>query len=273
MKRVKTGLLHLSQIPVETDVPDRPGVTRQLLYKDEETGSKTRILTFPPNYRSARSWENDGLMESHKSSEEILVLEGVLSFGRWYDLPGLGYTFHPPGWIHPADQQSEFGHRMLIKSGEEPVDFTFTPPPANWDGAEFSLLDTPGSRTNGVTRRNVESVPKLPLLFRDGSPSGLYRQPLFHGGPDGWSTWMLVVPPQWSGDVNVGELVFGGLEFFVISGDLTAEVDENLVELTSGNYFCDPDRVALMTASAFSRQGCYAICWTRELAGEAIPSQ
>lgn len=259
MKRVKTGLIHLSQIPVETDVPERPGVTRQLLYKDEETGSKTRILTFPPNYRSARSWENDGLMESHRSSEEILVLEGVLSFGRWYDLPGLGYTFHPPGWIHPADQQSEFGHRMLIKSGEEPVDFTFTPPPADWDGAEFSLLD---DEAVGVTRRNVTSVPKLPLKDDAGEHNGLHRQPLLDDGPDGWSTWMLVVPPQWRGDAT-SSYTFDGLEFFVISGDLTATIDGQLVELTAGNYYCDPNPSVLGTADAFSRQGCYAICWTR----------
>lgn len=263
MKRAKTGLRHISQIPVETDVPGRPGVTRQLLSRDEASGSKTRLLTMPPNYRSALSREKDGLMESHVSSEEIFVLEGVMSFGRWYDIRGLGYTFHPPGWTHPADQQTEFGYKMLIKSGADPVDFTFTPPPPNWNGAEYSLIDSPESTDKGVTRRDVESVPRREITLADGTATGLFSQPLLNDGPDGWSTWMLTVPPSWKGGGRGLDVTLGGLEFYVLSGDLSCRIDGVLSELTAGNYYSNPDRLVLQSTDAFSRNGCYVICWTR----------
>lgn len=250
----------MSQIPVQTDVPGRPGVTRQQLYQDAETGSKTRLLTFPPGYRSQLSLENDGMMESHASSEEIFVLDGVMSFGRWYDIPSLGYTFHPPGWIHPADQQSAVGWRMLIKSGAQ-ADFTLTAPPADWNGAEFSLLDP--QDTSGVTRTHVPSVTKQELVLPDGTRTGLFAQTLLSGGPDGWSTWMLTVPGGWRGEVRAFEFELAGLEFFVLSGDLTSRIDGKLVELTAGNYYCEPGKIAVQSRSAFSRDGCYAICWTR----------
>lgn len=264
MKRARTPLIHLSQIPVETDVPGRPGVTRQLLSQEPKSGAKTRILTFPAGYRSELSKENDGLMESHRSSEEIVVLDGVMSFGRWYDIPALGYTFHPPGWIHPADQHSKFGHRMLIKSGAGEVDFTFTPPPTRWNGQEFSLTDSSDAAPQGVTRADVRSVTHEPILDRLGEASGLTRQPLRDGGEKGWSTWVLTVPRGWTGGVRSNPWEgASGLEFFVLSGDLTCHVDDVLVELTGGSYYSNPRAAGIRFDGAFSRQGAYVMCWTR----------
>lgn len=263
VKRVYAGLKHLSQIEVETDVPDRPGVTRQLLFQDEETGSKTRILTFPPKYRSLRSRENDGLMESHRSSEEIFVLDGVMSFGRWYDIVALGYAFHPPGWIHPADQQTEFGFRMLIKSGSDPVDFTFTPPPPNWDGQEFSLLGMSNGGSRGVTRRAVLCASTLPVQLADGTETGLSYRSLLRDGPGGWSTGVLTIPVGWRGADHPFDVRLAGLEFFVLAGDLTCLVERQFVELTEGTYYCSPADVSVRGTSAFSRNGCTIICWTR----------
>lgn len=280
MQRTLQEPINLANIPVEMDVPRRPGVKRQLLSQEPSTGAKTRVFTFPPGYRSKISSENDGRMEYHTSDEEQFVLSGVMSFGRWYDLPAFGYCYHPAYWLHPADQQSRYGWTVLMKSGADPVDFNSVHV-SDWDGQEY-FLDTPEAdkTQEGVTRLAPDALP-WDLVKSASDPhqhpgffaKTLYQQTAPKG--EGWTTWLMWLPPKWRSDIPT-EVVDGGDEVFVLSGDAWLERDGTMHRLTKGSYYSDPDRYMHNSFRA-SESGCTLIRWTRgdidiELAAPNYPA-
>lgn len=255
MKRVGIAPINLADVPVEqTPI----GTTRQEVMHDRAIGSRMILMTMPPGYRSRNA---DRGFEYHTCHEEIFNLNGLLHFGHWYDYPALGYLNHPPYWLHPADQNTGTGVRLLIKLNK-PVDFVFEPIPDGWDGVEWTSADAPGPIPGrAVSSQNIDVLEWQPAELADGSPAGFDAKTLYHG-PDGWTTWLMRVPGGWHGEGRAARLA-GGDEMVLLSGGLTLELAEGPARLTEGGYFCDPENIVTAGEGTYSETGCIAIRWTK----------
>lgn len=247
------------------------GTTRKVLAVDPQTQGATFLLHLPGGYGraeeavAAREHEH-GRFERHTCHEEIFNLGGSYRFGDFYDFPVMGYLNHPPHWVHPADQSTSTGVLLLIKNSC-PVDFAFDPIPAGWDGIE-GTGDGSGPldpTTGGVTMLAVDDVPWQPAPTPDGAESGVQVKHLWQDGAQGWSTWLMQVPPGWRNPL-AERTGTGGDELFLLSGDLT---HPRHGRLTAQAYYCDPESAAVGGES--SETGCVAIRWTRGDAPVTLP--
>ena len=144
-------------LPAESGLPGRPaGVTRRTLAAAPDGSDVTWLFEFPPGYQSnwGRGHESD--LETHDSTEEIIVLEGALQFGHWYELGPLHYSSHPNGCPHPANQGSDVGCLVLIRRDSAEINFSFIPAPPGWGPVtNFTELGLSPTRTINVGLRQI----------------------------------------------------------------------------------------------------------------------
>lgn len=256
---------NVSDIAVQTSPS---GASRQILYEDPESGFRTSVMTMPPGWKSPYS--GNGL-EFHSSQEEVFNLSGILHFGSWRDFSAPGYLNHPPYWVHPSDEVTDTGLRLLVKYAG-PFDINYTPFPENWDGTEFVAAagkDRADTRLTGVVGINHEDLAWEPVLYQDLTPLKYDAKVLYRNEVTGWTTWLMRIPAGWRG-VGMRRSTSAGDELFVLEGDLTVSRPESVL-LTEGGYYCDPDRFIDGGSNEFSENGCIAIRWTRDAHHLVLP--
>jgi hypothetical protein len=262
VKRTRTAPTNLHQIPVEQNIPGRPGVTRQVLSRDSETGATTLLQTMPAGYRPPNG-ESPGSrrFEMHSCHEELFALAGTFRFGTWHTLRALGYLNHPPYWVHPADQFAETSVTFLIKfSG--PLDFFFEDIPDDWDGKEYVHASAPsGAVMRGLSELQVDNLDWVPARRSDGMPLDFHIKVIWHDDFSGWSTFLQRYPSGWQG-AGEPRVFEGGDEWFVLSGSLHLG---DGVTLKQGDYYCEPDRRIDGGMTAHSQTGATVIRWCKDL--------
>lgn len=154
------ALHNAMELPAETNLAGRPpGVTRRILHSASD-GSVTWLLEFPRGYRSEWGRGREGELESHDSTEEVIVLEGSLGFGNWYEMGPLHYSLHPAGWLHPAHQHSVGGCTLIIRRDSSEINFNFEPAPDGWNSRQDAShrLDITNGLVNLGLKEHVEMV-------------------------------------------------------------------------------------------------------------------
>jgi hypothetical protein len=264
MQRVRADPENVHDAPIAELPPTSdmwvPGARRRVLAQDPATDAITYVSEIPVGYR--RQVEVDhrrehpaGRFEFHHCHEEGFILAGRYDFGGWYDWNALSYLNHPSTWVHPADQHAPDGARLIMKMSA-PLDFVYRDIPSDWDGVEFPADPERAGGHRGVSSR--------PLDPDGGRPdrTGRRWQRLWHDVVNGWTTWLVVVPPSWRGSGD-GRTAAGGDELFLLSGDVRTRVGGDLVDLREGDYVCDTDRFEDGGATERSGTGCLMIRWTR----------
>ncbi|GAA3733794.1 hypothetical protein GCM10022239_07480 [Leifsonia bigeumensis] len=258
MTRVTVGPVNVSRLPMESNIPGRPGVTRQVLSHNALTGATTLIQVMPAGYRPPNGEpQGSRKFEMHTCHEELFALEGTFHFGSWHTLSALGYLNHPPYWVHPADQTAATPVTFLIKfSGA--LDFAFEDIPSGWDGREYVHPSAPPESTlRGCSPVSVDELEWVYATDPGGAPLGFEIKEVWPGEVGGWSTSLNRYPAGWRGSGEPQRLD-GGDEWFVLSGSLHLG---DGVTLTAGDYYCDAEQTIDGGASAYSDDGCLAIRW------------
>jgi hypothetical protein len=254
------------------DLPEQvsPTGSRRVILNAGRDGYRLSLLTLPPGWVSP--YAGNGL-EFHRCHEEVFNLDGVLRFGHWRDFAAPGYLNHPPYWVHPSDESTDTGVRLLVKYAG-PFDIDYLPIPPDWDGIEFiapvgaGLVDP---RLRGVTGVDLDTLPWEPV-FRHGSDARptAEAKTLYQNEVTGWTTWLMRLPSGWRG-VGPPRTWPAGDELFVIAGDLTIDHGNGPVRLTAGGYYCRPDRFVEGGERDFSESGCLAVRWTRNASHLVLP--
>ncbi|MCS7001537.1 MAG: hypothetical protein NZ518_01695 [Dehalococcoidia bacterium] len=253
LPRIATPPIAIAALPAQ-ETPT--GGSRVAIAEAPDGKGKTFLLTMPPGYRSRFAAEG---FEYHTCHEEIFLLDGLLHFGDWYDYRALGYLNHPPYWLHPADQKTSTGARMLIKI-DKPVDFGFRPIPDDWDGAEVydpAAPIIPAGRP--ISQVWLDGVPWGAIRFRDGAPTGLYGKRVWDDPESGWTTWLMRAPAGWRNTAPAAEHT-GGDELYLLSGDWS--VPWHPEPLRGETYYCSPD--LLRIGGEHTDGGMIAIRWTKD---------
>jgi hypothetical protein len=263
MKRLHTAPINLADLP--DLVSPRGYLFKRVVQGETAEGLKgsrvsMTVISWPDGYCVPHGEAHQ--FEIHNLAEEIFVLKGGIAFDHWYAMDALAYMNHPPYWVHPTVQRAVGDLVMLLKTSYDAT-VEFMDIPENWDGVEFFA---PPTRSEGVTKLQLDDLPWQAVLGPDGSPSGMDAKQIWVDRDDGWVTWLMRVPPGWQGSGPRRELP-GGDELFVLEGDFTVAYD-GAQRLTANGYFCEPDRFVDGGAIERSDQGCLAIRWTK---GAGVP--
>jgi hypothetical protein len=278
MNRLYVFPRSLDDIPLETsDNPGKvwqpnwaPGTSMRVLAREEsdgEIGGSTHILTLPPGYHRPAEHdylESHGLnrFEHHHCHEEVFILEGALHFGDWYTLDAMSCMYHPPFWLHPANQFAPNGVTLLAKNSR-PVDFLFQDIPPAWKGEEYVAPGYASATQNRpITKLSLTKVPWGSVLDESGSETGIEAKHIRHDTDDGWVTWLMRVPPGWRGSGPRREFK-GGDEMLLLDGDLTVGFREETIRLEGKSYYSDPERIVDAGDSQSSETGAIALRFTR----------
>jgi quercetin dioxygenase-like cupin family protein len=85
-----------------------PGLRLKLLWRDEQSGAYSRLLSVDPGWREPR-------LEHHDCSEEAFVLEGDMTMGSLGTMRPGAYFWRPPGIKH-GPMHSSSGALILIRT-------------------------------------------------------------------------------------------------------------------------------------------------------------
>lgn len=255
---MKSFVVHnVLELAAETGLKGRPvGVSRRTLHAAADGSEVTWLFEFPPGYQSNWGRGHEGDLETHDSTEEILVLEGALQFGHWYQLNALGYSSHPKGFPHPANQRSDVGCLVLIRRDSAQINFNFIPAPAGWDPA-MNLGEFEEAPTGAV------NVGLREVLEKKSSKSGteLVTHQLSSSLGRGMRLAVVSVPPGWT--TADGALGARGTETLVLEGsvDLSSTELGNVTLERYGYFFGGLDSHDQLVGSV---NGALLLRWTSE---------
>ncbi|GIW07930.1 MAG: hypothetical protein KatS3mg060_2735 [Dehalococcoidia bacterium] len=266
MTRNRIDPVNRVDLPVERV---RPELSYVRLTDDPATGGWTRLLIRPAGHVNSR--DQPHRLEYHTAQEEIVVLEGSVTFGDYYRATALAYLNHPPFWLHPAEQRFDplVDTVMLIRLSK-PIDTTYLPIPDGWDGREFFAKESDEPRGVAISALQLDEVRFGPLL-RDGEASGDEAGVLWHNPADGVVTWLWRIPRGWRGAGDPWQAAGASDELYVLAGDLTTVYDGRTVRLTAGSYYCAPDEFSDGGREAHSEGGLLAVRWSSPVSRLTLP--
>lgn len=251
------------------DLPDKtsPGggfTFRTLATNGPDAGmaiprSTVTVLLWPDG--TTAPWGSPNQLEYHTLHEEIFVLQGALCFDHWYRLNAPAYCNHPPFWLHPTNFWAEGDLVMLLRESHDPV-VQLQSIPKDWDGTESYARGKPTQAVRGVSRLQLDALPWEPIMTRGGDPTGIEAKRIWDDLDDGWVTWLMRVPPQWSLPER-SDSSPGGDEVFVIEGDLRIVHRGKAVVLTSYGFAADTSSFGASAGWA-SSHGCVFVRWTKQ---------
>jgi hypothetical protein len=103
-----------------------PGIYSRLLSRDPETGERTALQRIDP----ADNYVDQPRAHFHKTTEEILVVDGMMSFDSRTWLHRGAYVFHPAEFVHGFRSTVPVETRFLSRVGRN-LDFTYVDQPAD----------------------------------------------------------------------------------------------------------------------------------------------
>jgi hypothetical protein len=116
-----------------------PGIYSKILSRDSETGARTALQRLVPE---------DGLVNQpaahyHSTYEEILVIDGMMSFDSRTWLHSAAYCFHPSQTVHGFRSTVPVETVFLSRVGQD-LDFNYVEAPS--DDFPYSVADVPDAR-------------------------------------------------------------------------------------------------------------------------------
>ena len=116
-----------------------PGIYSKILSRDKATGARTALQRLVPE---------DGLVNQptahyHSTFEEILVVDGMMSFDSRTWLHRAAYCFHPPQTVHGFRSTVPVETVFLSRVGQD-LDFNYIETPD--DDFPYSVADAPPER-------------------------------------------------------------------------------------------------------------------------------
>lgn len=264
---MKSFVVHnVLDLPAESGLKGRPsGVTRRTLSAAPDGSDVTWLFEFPPGYQSnwGRGHEND--LETHDSTEEIVVLDGALQFGHWYELGPLHYSSHPDGFPHPANQGSDSGCLVLIRRDSAQINFSFISAPPSW-GPVTNMQDLGATQTGAINVGLREVLEKK----TPGNDRELTTHQLSRSLAKGMQLTLVSVPPGWA-KVD-GALGARGSETFLLEGNLSLSSTQlgSIALERYGYFFGSADAHDQLVRS---EDGALALRWTTEIENDRAPAQ
>ncbi len=123
---------HLSSSAMEWEKL-APGVYRKMLNHNQDSGERTAMFRFEPDEGA----NPPNICHYHSVSEEILVLDGRMTFDHKVWLSTNGYVFHPPFAVHGFNSAVPEPTTFIGKSPRE-LDFNY---PEESDASEPFFVD------------------------------------------------------------------------------------------------------------------------------------
>lgn len=206
----------------------RPGTSAKLLSVNEGKPAATVLLCFDPQ----DGYEDQPNPHYHEGLEELLILDGKLSFDSKTWLHRGGYVYHPPFFVHGFASRVATRTTILARS-EGPIETKFISKDSAEDTYPYQLCDT-------VSAGALSIVPS-PWAFRFDpvdAEVGEIRQYTYSAHADTGAITQLrefaaqakertpgIVPDRMAEEV------------FVLSGELTDETGQVFSE---GDFACFP---------------------------------
>ena len=116
-----------------------PGIYSKILSRDEETGARTALQRLVPE----DGLVNQPMAHYHSTYEEILVVDGMMSFDSRTWLHQAAYCYHPPHTVHGFRSIVPVESVFLSRVGQD-LDFNYVETPD--DDFPYSVADTPPQR-------------------------------------------------------------------------------------------------------------------------------
>lgn len=188
-----------------------PGLFTRRLARDPLTGERTALQRAVPGLGQ----RPPGQAHFHSTYEEILVVQGSMSFDSVQWLQPRGYLYHPPRTVHGFKSALRGETWFLSRVGHD-LDFTFVPEPAQT--SPYYVGDTVPTR--GWTYVPDPDSGTWPFqateraAFADAAARTLSVDPA-----SGEGSLLVRLPPGWRGqsDALAGRRY---LEMFVLEGGL-----------------------------------------------------
>ncbi len=266
MRRYDQSPIHLLDQPKR--LSDRgPTWSHNVTPKGGEGGMKApksgiSLLMWPAGW--TQPWGQSGQFEYHTLHEEIFFLTGTMNFDNHYTVKALGYINHPPFWKHCTNffvEKNDGMVTMLMRSGHQPV-VQLNPIPDGWDGRPTFA---PATRSIGTRNLQLDDLDYVPLRTQAGEDTGVRAKRVAEDRDDGWTTWVMVVPPGWSAK-TAPVTAKGGDEIYLIQGDLTLGGDAAATLKESG-YVCDSAQIREGKGTMSSKGGALFVRWTKGAEG------
>lgn len=141
-----------------------PGVFCKMLNHNPESGDRTALFRFDPDQGAAVP----GACHYHSVYEELLILDGAMTFDHQTWLTAHGYVFHPAFAVHGFDSAVPVPTTFL---GRSPADLDFNFPDARDACEPFMVEGATASRP--VTYLNPpDETSWTGLPGPDGAPMG-----------------------------------------------------------------------------------------------------
>jgi len=184
-----------------------PGIYSKLLLKDNSTGGRTAINRVVPS----EGMTPPGKPHFHRTSEELLIIKGCLSFDSKQWLTPYSYCFHPPGTVHGFKSIVKEETWFISRIGNQ-LDFNFVDKPLR--SSPYYVED---------------EIPKRPCVYHTDileksseQINGARRFLLSSDSVTGEGSFFLMAEPGWSLG-NGSEELKRSEEFFVLRGVLESE--------------------------------------------------
>ncbi len=116
-----------------------PGIYSKILSRDEATGARSALNRLVPE----DGLVNQPMAHYHSTYEEILVIDGMMSFDSRTWLHRAAYCFHPPQTVHGFRSSVPVESVFLSRTGQD-LDFNYVEAPS--DDFPYSVAGSPPER-------------------------------------------------------------------------------------------------------------------------------
>lgn len=208
-----------------------PGILSRPLSRDPDTGARTALQRIVP---TMDGYKDQPRAHFHGTTEEILVVKGMMSFDRRTWLHDYAYCFHPANYVHGFKSHVPQETWFLSRVGRD-LDFTYVPDPADdfpyFVGAQkpqrdLALVPTPfGQAWTQIKDATGKVIGKYVVLSRDPvTGEGAMHVRLFEGACINLGEFDQPLPKTLSAYAEV----------FVMAGQMTSDAGHAFGE----NCYC-----------------------------------
>lgn len=224
---MRNHIPHLKTSALPWNSP-KPGTSAKLLSLSEDRPSSTVLLCFDPD----EGYEDQPSPHYHNGTEELLILDGQLSFDSktWFHRGG--YIFHPRQYIHGFKSRIPVRTTLFARTEGEFAS-NFIPSEDAIDSYPYFIGDTPASRPLSLVA-SPWAFPFEPIP----SASGQIRQYIYSDDPETKTQTLIREYAAGSVELTPAPVPDGmAEEIFVLSGEL---IDATGQMFEEGDFACCP---------------------------------
>jgi hypothetical protein len=208
-----------------------PGRFSYMLSRDSDTTARTAVQRVVPT----GDFKAEPMAHYHHTTEEILVLKGLMSFDSKVWLAPMSYVFHPAQFVHGFASALPVETLYISRVGAD-LDFNYVPEPASQ--APY-FVGTAAQGRDLVYAPNALGGPWEPLPPPSPKHNSNWLQVLSYDAATGEGTALVRLVAG-----NVATRVESDVEreLFLLEGEMT---DEDGVLFTQYSYGCWPPHTTL----------------------------